>query len=440
MKPSWRVATLYTCALGPFFFLMYGSVNAYTSTRQNVGTFYWEWERSIPFIAWMIVPYWTLDAFYAGSTFVCRSREELNHLAKRMVFAIVVACACFLLFPLRYAFERPAVGGVYGMLFNALSLDKPFNLVPSLHIALRSIVWVPYGRVLTGMPRRLLWLWFALIGISTLFTYQHHVIDLIAGDVLTVVTFYLLPESGSPLPWRRWIPIRPRLAWIYGVPAVLLAAGAAILGGWFLLLLWPALSLSLVSCAYAGAGAAVFQKRDGTLSWPATILLAPYLLGARAWLRLGINARDPYAEAAPSLWIGRRLHGSEARSARLRGVVAVLDLTAEHFEARPFRKLAYKNVQLLDLTVPDMAQLHEAVAFLTQQIPRGAVYVHCALGISRSCGVAAAYLLAARIENSVDGAIARVQAARPRITVGPEWRALLAEFHSAGRHVKAALR
>ncbi|MEO7650743.1 MAG: dual specificity protein phosphatase family protein, partial [Bryobacteraceae bacterium] len=260
----------------------------------------------------------------------------------------------------------------------------------------------------------------------------------IGGEVLAVVTFYLLAEGGSPLPRRRWTAIRPKLAWIYGAAAGVLALSAAIIGGWWTLLLWPAVSLALVCCAYSGAGAAVFQKRNGRLSWPAAALLAPYLLGALVWLR--INRHDPYAEVAPGLYVGRRLHASETRSAPLRGVVAVLDATAEHYEAAPFRKLHYKNVQLLDLTAPDIAQLREAVAFIREQIPRGDVYVHCALGISRSCGVAAAYLLAAGIEDSVESAIARVQRARPRTTLGPKWRALLAEFHAAMIPAKAAAR
>jgi protein-tyrosine phosphatase len=69
----------------------------------------------------------------------------------------------------------------------------------------------------------------------------------------------------------------------------------------------------------------------------------------------------------------------------------VLDLTAEHAETRTFLEIEYLNVPVLDLTEPSREQLDIAVAFIAEHALRGGVYVHCALGISRSVAAVGAY-------------------------------------------------
>ena len=70
----------------------------------------------------------------------------------------------------------------FGSLFELLGqFDKPFNQMPSLHIALMVLLWVVYLRAL---PRTWHWLVhgaFTLIGISVLTTWQHHFIDVPTG-------------------------------------------------------------------------------------------------------------------------------------------------------------------------------------------------------------------------------------------------------------------
>ena len=64
-----------------------------------------------------------------------------------MMLATVLAAACFLAFPLRYAFATPATSGGLGAVIGWFkSADKPFNLSSSLHIAFRTILWVVYVR------------------------------------------------------------------------------------------------------------------------------------------------------------------------------------------------------------------------------------------------------------------------------------------------------
>src|SRR5205814_4179521 len=98
------------------FFLFYGGCLYLTSLRSHVPSLYFSWERYIPFVPWMIVPYMSIDLFFAGSFFVCRTKKELNALGRRVMLATVIAAACFIAFPLRFAFDSPAASGWLGSL------------------------------------------------------------------------------------------------------------------------------------------------------------------------------------------------------------------------------------------------------------------------------------------------------------------------------------
>ncbi len=195
-RPWWQAA-LWLALLGPTFFVVYGWCNAFTSHRADVGSFFFEWERRIPFVPAMIVPYMSIDLFFAGSFFLCRDKVTLRTLALRILLAIGLSAAGFLLFPLRYGWPRPAVHGWFGALFAPLNaFDQPYNLCPSLHISLRAILWRVYGPATRAWP----WLWgtagtwFALIGLSTLLVYQHHIIDLVGGYLVAHLCFLVVRD------------------------------------------------------------------------------------------------------------------------------------------------------------------------------------------------------------------------------------------------------
>ena len=61
------------------------------------------------------------------------------------------------------------------------------------------------------------------------------------------------------------------------------------------------------------------------------------------------------------------------------------DLHSQH-------KLNYKNVQILDLTLPTDLQITEAVDFVRRHAKNGKVFIHCALGCCRAPSIAAGYL------------------------------------------------
>jgi protein-tyrosine phosphatase len=413
-----------SAGLSALFVVVYGWCNWITAQRHDLGTFYFEWERAIPFVPLMIVPYLSIDLFFVAAPFLCRSEGELATFSKRIVAAIVVAGICFLLFPLRFAFERPHASGWLGAAFDWFrGIDQPYNLLPSLHIALRTILAQHYARHTRGLLRSMSNVWFFLIGLSTLLTYQHHFMDVVAGFALGVYCIYFIRESEPHLP----VIENRRVGLYYAATALILACLVVWFWPWGALLLWPATSLGIVASAYFGAGPVIFRKADGRLHWSARLILAPSLLGQQISLLYYRRQCRPWDKVTPRVWIGRTLNHSEAVAATRLGVTAVLDLTAEFSEAKPFRTLFYRNIPILDLTAPSTAQLQEMATFIDHESRNGVVYIHCKIGYSRTAAAAAAYLLQTG-KVRVSEAIAFLRQVRPAIVVRPEVVSALSEF------------
>ncbi len=407
--------------LGVLFFSSYSFANWLASTRADVPVFVFAWERQIPFLAWTIIPYWSIDLLYCVSVLLCRTAHELEIQVRRLLTAQALSVACFILFPLRFSFDRPTADGLFGQLFAALgAFDKPFNQAPSLHISLLIVI---YARLLaharTPVARSLLHGWMPLIGTSVLTTYQHHFIDVPTGLLAGFLCLWLWPERGqSPLTGWRVTADRRRLVLGAGYLAAALACAAlaTLGGGWWLWLWWPAVSLSLVASNYIGFGEAGFQKDErGQLSLASRWLLAPYL--AAAW----INARtwtrgEPRAHhVAGDVWLGRMPTDAEIAGSPFR---ALVDLAAEL--SAPTRIEAYSAHPVLDLTVPPPRTLQDAAHAIERYRSRGPVLVCCALGYSRSASAVACWLLQAGRASDASDAVATITRARPRVVLGDE--------------------
>jgi predicted protein tyrosine phosphatase len=406
-----------SAALSVLFFVVYFTTNWYSAQRANVGTWHYDWELTLPFVPLLIVPYMSIDLFFVTGPFLCCQRQELTTLARRLALTTLLGGACFLLFPYRLKFEKPDVDGWTGALFREFcSLDLPYNLVPSLHIAYLTILTDLYGRYTRGWLWVLTHLWFGLIGLSTVLTYQHQVIDVVGGVVLAAICFYLVRDPSPARASAR----NYRVANYYGVGAAVVLGVAAISWPWGGLLLWVAGSLLIAAAGYCGIAAGIYHKIDGRLTLSTRLIMAPLLVGQYASLLYYRRQCRAWDEAAPGVLIGRQLNDTEARELLRSSCAAVLDLTAEFSEAEPLRALRYRNIAILDLTAPTREQLWEAVDFITEQRVRGPVYVHCKIGYSRSAAVVGAYLLASGQAASADEAVDMLRKARPSIIVRPE--------------------
>jgi len=388
-------AVLWLAFLAPFFYATYGFANWLAAQHEGVGSIVFSWERHIPFLAWTIVPYWSINLFYALSLALNDTKRGVDQMAFRYLTAQVTAVSCFILFPLTATFVRPETSGLPGFMFAVLGgFDKPFNQAPSLHIALLVIIWDHWRHRLGGAWRGIWHLWCLLIGISVLTTWQHHFIDIPTGALVGLLALWLFPRTGlNPLAGAKISsdPRSIRLAAYYGSGAAL-ALGGAVAGSfasplWFLLL-WPALALAIVAAGYAGLGARVFQKdEEGHVSLASRFLLLPYRTGARinawAWTR-----RLPASVAiADGVFLGRFPTASEADS-----FVTVVDLAAE-FERPSGSTGRWISRPMLDLVEPPHADVAAAAEAVERSRGSGPVLVCCALGFQRSAMVVAEWLV-----------------------------------------------
>ena len=423
----WKQAAAWLAFLAPFFYLSYGFANHLAALRGDVGAVVFDWEHRVPFIAWTIIPYWSINLFYGLSLFACRTRDELHAHGRRLLTAQVVAVSCFLLLPLGFTFVRPDSNGIPGMFFAALtSFDKPFNQAPSLHIALLVILWDLYRRLLPQSWHWLLNGWSVLIAVSVLTTYQHHFIDIPTGALLGLLCLWLWPlDASSPLRTARIThdAKRRRLALLYACGAAACFA-LALFGGIALWLCWPGVALLMVALHYAVFGVDGFQKNsDGHIAHGARWLLMPYRLGA--WINSRLwTAREAHAvNIAHRVWLGRMPTAAQARAL---GIARIVDVSAELSAPAG---IPVRCVPMLDLIAPTSIQLEQAAEAIEAQLREdGDVLVCCALGYSRSAAAVAAWLLHTGRADHVDEAIQRIQCQRPQLVLHDAHRAALSQL------------
>ncbi|TWU50970.1 hypothetical protein Poly51_42630 [Rubripirellula tenax] len=420
-RVSFADATKVALVTSALFLLLYGGASYVTSLRSDVGTWYYDWERWIPFVPIMIVPYMSIDLFFVAAPFLCRDRKELKVLALRLSAVVIAAAICFLLFPLQLAVERPIATGFFGGIYNWFTaMDRPYNLCPSMHIALRTVLAVHFAK---HSPNRIVRVvshfWFFLIGCSTLLLYQHHVIDVVGGFVLAVLVMYFIDGRAWKTPHKggRGFAIGYAiLALGFGLPIVWIPAL-----GW--LTLWPAIACAIVAVGYAWLGPSVYRREAGRISWAAKIVLGPVL--AAQWLSWKYYARQSAMidHVADGVWIGRHVTETEASDIVGKKVSAVIDVCNAFDEPESLRGITRLELPILDLTAPTRTQLDQAVAFILQHHHDG-VLVHCKAGYSRSVAIVAAWLIQTERATSAEDAFTMIQSARPAVVIRPEVRRL----------------
>jgi hypothetical protein len=326
--------------------------------------------------------------------------------------AIILSALFFLPMPLQFDFVRPAVSGWPAALFDLLSLDKPYNQFPSLHITLGFLAWLEIRSRAKGIAGLLVTLWFLSIAASTLLVYQHHMIDLVGAVPMTILLFKLIPSSGrGSIPLNFVTPRHLHMALRYLVIATLAVIGAFNGGTVTALVMgWVAVSLMGVSISYAAGLNGFMHKRDGRYSPVTWLLFWPFILGSRLNWYFWQSRVPLMAEVRPGIWIGAAPATHHWQRLKAAGITSVIDLAPELSSAVP-DDMDYHHLPLLDITIPAPQLLHEIAQKIQQQQASGGIYIHCALGMSRSVlGISAWMIMQGATREQ---ALARVDQVRP---------------------------
>ena len=428
-KLSWRYRLLCLLGMGVVFYSTYGGANYLAGLRSDVPEIFWAWERHIPFWAWSIVPYWTLNLFYAAAFFCCDTRAQIHRLLQQLLLAQAIAIVCFVVYPLTFTWPKPLTDGLTGRLFSALAgFDQPYNQAPSLHIILTMVIGRFYWYRLRPWLRPLWLAWLLLIAVSVLTTYQHHFIDIPTGVLVGCFILWLLPWQGSQVAERagfRWptathtMPTLPkpqchnthaRWSMLYALAALSCAALALLLQAAWYVLLWPQLALLWLAVLYYRADAAWWQKQaTGKHTLAVSLFALPLRLICR--LNMAYWLRGQALAAA----VTERIHvGSVLASADFQ---AVVDVCAEYPLAHT--PPPYAAIPMLDMVALDVAALRAAAHALEQLLQQQdqPVLVCCALGYSRSVAVVLTYLLRSGQSANLQAALNMLQQARPHMVV-----------------------
>lgn len=117
-----------------------------------------------------------------------------------------IAGILFLLLPSESGVTRPAISTVEPqILFELLyTLDLPYNLFPSLHIAYTSLALL----IILSHSEKQTWLalivsWWLLMVLSVLFLHQHHLADIIGGLLLAIACYHYIYLTGIKIKHER---------------------------------------------------------------------------------------------------------------------------------------------------------------------------------------------------------------------------------------------
>ncbi|MGE5243966.1 MAG: phosphatase PAP2 family protein [Betaproteobacteria bacterium] len=175
--------------------------------------------------SWMLV-YGSHYAFVFLPLLVVRQEPLLRRTMWAYVMAFLVAYAGFFAYPTVTPHPATVAGDGFATWCLRLQyrLDSPYNCFPSLHVAHSFLAALACYRVnrKVGLVAAS---WAALIGVSTLYTKQHYLVDVIAGVVLASIAYVLFlrgyPRHAIAERDQRLAPFRATaMIAIFGIIAV----------------------------------------------------------------------------------------------------------------------------------------------------------------------------------------------------------------------------
>jgi len=168
-----------------------------------------------------VVPLMPIWALIYGSLYlflillpvlVVRQEDHIRRTVLAYLMVWSAAYVCFLVYPTMAPRPPKVIGegfGVWGLRF-LYSADPPYNCFPSLHVAHSFVSALTCYRLHRGVGIAAT-VSASLVGVSTLYTKQHYILDVLAGVFLACVAYAVFlrkyPREGIPELDRRLAPV-----------------------------------------------------------------------------------------------------------------------------------------------------------------------------------------------------------------------------------------
>ena len=175
-----------------FSTVVYFGANEIASKSDYFFRLYFEFERDIPMVPWMIYIYQSFALLIVVTYFSIKSPQKIKAYSISFMSSCAIAAVFFILFPTELGFSRTEKIEGYEFMYSLLHMiDKPHNLAPSLHITYSALgAYVLSSEIQSKFLKRMIWLWFLLICSSIVLVHQHHLFDIFSGIVLAYIVIY----------------------------------------------------------------------------------------------------------------------------------------------------------------------------------------------------------------------------------------------------------
>jgi membrane-associated phospholipid phosphatase len=142
-------------------------------------------DRAVPLQPPWVLVYWSQWVFSFLPVFVVRGYELRRRAVLAYLTIVTVSYVGFLLYPTLGPRPAEVVGDGFFVwsLRELYGFDPPYNCFPSLHVAYSFLAALTAYRVHRTLGLVSLF-WAALIAVSTLYTKQHYIVDVLAGILL----------------------------------------------------------------------------------------------------------------------------------------------------------------------------------------------------------------------------------------------------------------
>ena len=183
-----RTYLVWSFRIGIAFFGVYPAMNWVTSLRRAPLHLYFQRELAIPFIPQFIWVYLSMYLLFLLPLFLIPA-ARMPALGKQLIAGTIISAVFFLLIPaeLGFARELPAHAPYTALYARMFGIDRPFNLVPSLHVIYSCAIALACADVARGAVRVAIYGWLVVIVASTVFVHQHHLLDL--ASAFAIVAF-----------------------------------------------------------------------------------------------------------------------------------------------------------------------------------------------------------------------------------------------------------